>query len=167
MTTERFWQLIELSRMAAACGQSQLDRLETALLNLPRMELVEFEATLWDLLSLSYRREIWAVATIIQPKCSHGSFDAARAWMVLEGEKFFEQVMTNSETLAKHAPRGSIPWVPDGGRFLKLARRIYQRMTGEDLPTLPRKIPHVLKGERWTNSDLPELYPALWKKYRS
>lgn len=167
MTMEHFWQLIEQSRAARLKGETQIGSLEKALCALPPNQIVEFEGNCWDLLSLSYKREIWAVATIIQPSCTHGSFDAARAWVVLEGKDFFDEVMAKAENLARRAPRGQVPWVPDGEMLLRLVPRIYLKITGEDLPTLPRKIPYVLKGERWTEFDLPELYPALWKRYRS
>jgi Protein of unknown function (DUF4240) len=167
MTMEQFWQMIEQSKAASLKGEPQIATLEKALCALPPKDIVAFEGNCWDLLSLSYKREIWAVATIIQPSCTHGSFDAARAWIVLDGKEFFDQVMAKPERLAERAPRGSVPWIPDGEMLLRLVPRIYRNIMGEDLPTLPRKVPYVLKGQRWTEFDLPEMYPELWKRYRS
>jgi hypothetical protein len=167
MTTEQFWEMIEQSRAAGLKGASQIEALEKVLCAMPPNEIVSFEGNCWDLLSLSYNREIWAVATIIQPNCTHGSFDAARAWIVLEGKEFFDQVMAKPERLSERVPPGLVPWIPDGEMLLRLVPRLYMKITGEDLPTLPRKVPYVLKGQRWTEFDLPEMYPELWKRYRS
>jgi len=167
MTLDQFWRLIEESRMGASAEMPQVSVLERSLRALPTREMVAFEGNCWDLLSLSFKRESWAVATIIQPSCTQGSFDAARAWMILEGRDFFDAVSNNPEKLADRAPRGRVPWVPDGEMLLRLVPRVYRNITGEDLPTLPRKVAYVLKGTRWTEFDLPELYPDLWRKYRS
>src|SRR5262249_47877901 len=120
----------------------------------------------WDLLSLSLRRELWAVATIIEPGCTPVSFDNLRAWMILEGRDYFDQVNAKPERLAERALRGKSPWAPEGEQLLRVVPRVYRNLTGEDLPTLPRTVPYVLKGQRWTEFDLPEMYPELWKKYR-
>lgn len=166
MTLEQFWQLIEQSRSAAAAKRdTQIAFLEKSLRAMPPQEMVQFEGHCWDLLSLAYRREIWAVATIIQPTCTHASFDAVRAWLILQGQEFFDLVTNDPPRLADRSRRGHVPWMPEGEFLLRLVPRVYRSITGEDLPTLPRKVPYVLKGQRWTEYDLPELYPDLWKKY--
>jgi hypothetical protein len=164
MTTEKFWQLIEQSRAAG----DQLAALEAAVAALPPREMVAFEGLCWDMLSLSYHRSVWAVAAIIQPGCGDGAFEAVRAWMVLQGQEFFEQATAHPEKIAERVPADVflLPWEKDGEELLRLVPRLYLQATGEDLPTLPRKVPYVLKGQRWTEYDLPELYPAVWRKYR-
>jgi hypothetical protein len=166
MTTEQFWQLIEQSRGATSSGDIRIAFLDKAIRALKPAEMVAFEGHLWDMLSLSYRREIMAVATIIQPTCTHASFDAVRAWMVLEGKEFFDRVTEEPRNLVERAPRGRVPWIPDGELLLRLVARVYRAATGDDLPTLPRTVPYVLKGQRWTEHDLPDMFPDLWKKYR-
>jgi hypothetical protein len=165
MTIEQFWQLIDQSRVVDK-GETHVGNLEKAIRALEHRDIVSFEGHCWDLLSMSFKREIWAVATIIQPSCSHGSFDSVRAWMILKGREFFEQVCTNPERLAASIPRGRVSWLPDGEMLIRLVPRVYRNLTGEDLPTLPRKVPYVLKGQRWTEFDLPDMFPALWQKYR-
>lgn len=167
MTNEQFWQLIEESRAAAAKGESQVGFLEKAVGALPAKEIVTFEGHCWDALSLCFRREIWAVAAIMQPSCNQGTFDAVRAWMILQGKEFFDGVVATPQRLADGAPRGRVPWLPDGEMLMRLIPRLYRRVTSDEMPTVPRKVPHVLKGTRWTDHDLPEMYPELWKKYRS
>jgi hypothetical protein len=164
MTTEHFWQLIEQSRAAG----DQLAALEAAVAALPPREMVAFEGHCWDMLSLSYYRLLWAVAAIIQPGCGDSAFEAVRAWMVLQGREFFEQATAHPEKIAECVPADvfPLPWEKDGEELLRLVPRLYHQATGEDLPTLPRKVPYVLKGQRWTEYDLPELYPAVWQKYR-
>jgi hypothetical protein len=166
MTIEAFWQLVEQSRATAVKGESRVGMLDRALTASQPREIVAFEGHCWDLLSVSFNREIWAAATIIQPSCTANSFEAARAWTILEGKEFFEQVCEAPERLADRAPRGQVPWLPEGEMLLRLAPRVYRKVTGEDLPTLPRTVPYVLKGQRWTEYDLPEMFPDLWRKYR-
>ena len=94
-------------------------------------------------------------------------FEAVRAWMILEGQEFYDRVTADPTRLSERAPRGRIRWLPDGELLLRMVPQVYRNLTGEELPTLPRKVAYVLKGNRWTDYDLPELYPDLWKKYRS
>ncbi len=166
MTTDQFWLLIEQSRQASK-GELPISLLENSIRAMPHPEIVSFEGHCWDLLSLSYKREIWAVATIIQPTCTQITFDAVRAWMILQGKEYFDMVSAAPERLAERCPRGRVPWVPDGEMLLRMVPRLYLNLTGEDLPTLPRKVPYVLKGQRWTEYDLPDMYPELWRRYRS
>jgi hypothetical protein len=163
MTIDQFWRLIEQCRMA---GERRLAVLEEMLRKLSPREMVSFEGHSWDLLSISYRREIWAVAAIIDPLCSQAAFDAVRGWMILEGKEFFTEVISRPEKLAERVTPGQVPWRVEGEQLLALVSRVYQNMTGDELPTLPRTVPYVLKGQRWNEQDLPDLYPEQWRKYR-
>jgi len=166
MTIDNFWQLIEQSRTGLK-GDPPISILERAIRTMPHREIVSFEGHCWDLLSLSYKREIQAVATIVQPTCTQMSFDGVRAWLILQGKVFFDAVCAAPERMSERCPRGRVPWIPDGEMLLRLVPRVYLNLTGEDLPTLPRKVPYVLKGQRWTEYDLPDMYPELWRRYRS
>ena len=167
MTQEDFWLMIERSRSETTKEINQVSLVEKAIAAIAPREMVAFEGHCWDLLSISLTRELWAVATIIQPTCTHAAFDGVRAWMILQGKEFFDRVLAEPQRLADRAPRGRVAWVPDGEMLLRLVPRLYRAATGDDLPTVPRKVPYVLKGARWTEYDLPELYPDLWRKYRS
>lgn len=164
MTLDQFWQLIEESR---AAGPDQVYALEKEVLNLPPREMISFEGHCWDLLSLSFRRELWAAAAVIEPDCSQGSFDAMRAWLILEGREFFEQAVARPEVIAGRVPNPSSHWRKHGERLLEVVPRNYRKLTGEEMPTVPRKVPYVIKGQRWVESDLPDMYPSLWRKYRT
>src|SRR5688572_27814987 len=104
MTLEQFWQMIEQSRAASAAGEDQIAALTEAVIALPPREMSSFEGHCWDLLSMSFRRELWAVAAIIEPGCSQGSFDALRAWLILWGKEFFERVTAHPELIAERVP---------------------------------------------------------------
>lgn len=167
MTVDQFWQMIEQSRAAAERGEDPIAYLDKAIGALPPREMVSFEGNCWDLLSLSFRRELWAAAAIIEPACSQGAFDALRAWLILQGKEVFDRVVANPVRLADCPPLRSTPWQTTGSRLLDLVPRNYQKATGEEMPTVPRKIPYVIKGPRWTEHELPEMYPELWRKYRN
>jgi hypothetical protein len=167
MTLEHFWQLIEQSRTAAATGEDQIAALARTVLVLPPYEMISFEGHCWDLLSVSFRRELWAVSAIIEPGCSQGSFDALRAWVILGGKEFFDRVVAHPEQLAERLPVHARPWLVVGEELLDLVPHNYPKLTGEEMPTVPRKVPYVIKGSRWSEADLPEMFPELWRKYRS
>ena len=167
MTLDHFWLLIEASRAAGRTDIDQINALEQAVLSLPPREMVAFEGHCWDLLSLSFQRELWAAAAVIEPGCSQGSFDALRAWMILEGRDFFERALTHPEVIADRIPSRTMPWLRPGERLLDVVPRNYHNVTGEEMPTVPRKVPYVIKGRRWVEAELPEMYPKLWRKYRA
>jgi hypothetical protein len=167
MTIEQFWQIIEECRAAADRGASRIEALQKLVSRLSPREMVSFEGHLWDLLSISYRREIWAVATIIDPAFNQGDFEAIRAWMILEGREFFDAVALDAQRLADRVPPGKVFWLSDGDRLLNMVQHLYRAVARDELPTLPRTVPYALKGQRWSDDDLPSLYPELWQKYRS
>lgn len=167
MTLEQFWQMIEQSRAASAAGEDQIAVLTDAVITLQPREMISFEGHCWDLLSMSFRRELWAVAAIIEPGCSQGSFDALRAWLILWGKEFFERVIAHPELIAERVPARTRPWLIAGEKLLDMVPHNYVKITGEEMPTVPRKVPYVIKGTRWSEADLPEMFPELWRKYRS
>lgn len=167
MTLEQFWQMIEQSRSASAAGKDQISALTEAVIAMPPREMISFEGHCWDLLSMSFRREFWAVAAIIEPGCSQGSFDALRAWLILSGKEFFDRVLAHPELIAECISVNTRPWLITGEKLLDIVPMNYPKVTGEEMPTVPRKVPYVIKGSRWSEADLPDMYPELWRKYRS
>jgi Protein of unknown function (DUF4240) len=167
MTLDQFWQLIEQSRATGGTVEEQVAALEGVVHALPPREMVSFEGHCWDLLSHSFRRELWAVAAVIEPGCSQGSFDAMRAWMILGGREFFERAVAHPSQIADRVPAQARPWHVAGEKLLQMVPQHYQSVTGEEMPTIPRKVPYVIKGTRWTEADLPDMFPELWRKYRS
>ena len=166
MTIEHFWHLIEQSCAADERGENQIACLDNLVKNLSPREMISFEGHCWDLMSIAFRRELWAVATIIEPGCNQASFDSMRAWLILRGRNVFDKIVSDPEKIVDCIPPKTIPWFHSGESLLRIVPANYRTLVGDEMPTVPRKVPYILKGNRWTEPDLPALYPSLWRFYR-
>ena len=102
-------------------------------------QIVAFAQPLWDLLSISYRNDLWAAAYVMCGGASDDGFDYFRGWLIAQGREVFERSLADPDSLA------ALPVVIVGaaeGRddfecadVLSVAWDAYRRVTGGQLPS--------------------------------
>src|SRR5262245_49713213 len=132
MDTKQFWKMIEHAKgHAQDLGHAyvQIAILRGLLEKLTLNEIVEFDYILNTLMARSYHYDLWAAAYLINGGCSDDGFEYFRGWLILQGEKVFEDALKDPESLAQVAE-------PDveNEDILGLAVESYQKRTGKELP---------------------------------
>jgi Protein of unknown function (DUF4240) len=113
----------------------------------------------------AYRWDLWGAAYVIGGGCSDDGFIDFRSWLVAQGPKIYGDALKDPETLAKVVSE-DLDGQIEG--FQYIASQVWEEKTGKDASEYPpgdggpRDEP---AGENWSEDDLPELFPKLWKKF--
>ena len=156
-----FWKIIEETRDDDE--DLHVRRIEEALTGAGPEAVLSFERAFRACKSRLYRADVWNIAYIILGGCGNDSFECVRAWIILRGRDFVEQVLANPVALA--AEYDKRPTSMECAELLSLARRVYEKSTGEHLSIPPRQ--PTLQGTLIVNeAEMKAAYPTLWSKYR-
>ena len=161
---ELFWSIIDQSRAQAEADNPTGDLAELAeaqaeyatelLLRCKPTEIVGFQQYFNDRMAESYRRDVWAVAYIVNGGCSDDGFEYFRAWMIGQGREYYEAALRNPE---RAADRISPDDEAENEDLWGSAVEAYEK-TDRDMPEV-KYGPLELVGREWTEDDLPRLYP--------
>jgi hypothetical protein len=134
--------------------------LTTALTALEAPDLIAFDALFDQFMALSYTRELWAAAYIINGGCSDDGFDYFRGWLIAQGEAVFQRALLDPKTLVEVAE-------PDAAELegmLSIARHVYERKMGQEMP-LGAHLVWQLNDELWDEEAKYAMYPKLTAKF--
>jgi hypothetical protein len=138
MGIEDVWRVVEQAR-AGLPATAEADEVAAAMVRLlstwEPADIVAFEQPLWDLLTVSYRADLWAAAYIINCGASDDGFDYFRGWLVAQGRDTFERALADPDSLAAHP--AVIAAVDDESGLecedvLSAASLAYEQVTGTD-----------------------------------
>ncbi len=161
MDTTTFWKLIEDAKQRSGGDpERQVAVLTDALADLEASDIVAFDARLDQFMALSYTRELWAAAYIINGGCSDDCFDYFRGWLIAQGETVFHNALHDPETLAEVVE----PEEAELEAILYVAQEAYERKTGQEMSQGAR-IVWQLNGELWDEETKYAMYPKLTAKF--
>jgi len=117
MDSEQFWELIE-------AGKKDVDKLQKQIEELPEPELVDFywrlEERAADLQGERFQKHM-------DEDLSEDSIDDLTAWVVRQGEDYFEDVNADPSEIPSEVPEGGAR-ESYTGRIVKLYRQRYDKM---------------------------------------
>jgi len=162
-----FWNLINASRREVR-GEpvEQMEALKNALVELEIDDIFVFDRIFSEYHNRAYTFELWGAAYVIGGGCSDDGFTDFRGWLISRGEEVYEAAMLDPESLVKviknHDDDGQI----EG--FQYVASIAWEEKTGKNADRFPG--PKVARsseptGVAWEESELPERYPKLSKKF--
>jgi Protein of unknown function (DUF4240) len=162
MTREVFWRIIDETRPKGAWAALHSGALEIYLEGIPEEEIVSFETHFRQLMAESYRWDLWASAYIINGGCSDDGFEYFRAWLISQGQNFYERCLGDTEAVGS---RASHDQDNEDEEFMYCGREAYKEKTGREMPMIdvPRSAEPL--GQAWREEDLPRLFPTLSKKF--
>ena len=161
MDTITFWKLLEdAKQLSGGNPEHQVAELTDALSALEASDIIAFEACFDRLMAVSYTRELWAAAYIINGGCSNDCFDYFRGWLIAQGEMVFHNALHDPETLVEVVE----PEEAELEEILYVAQEAYERKTGQELPQGERVI-WQLNGELWDEETKYAMYPKLATKF--
>jgi hypothetical protein len=161
MTATEFWKVVEKSKRGIESADEQAEKLEEILCRLPPKEIVSFDNIFSEFLYAAYRWDLWGVAHLLCGGCSDDSFEYFRSWLIGRGQKFYEDAMKDPESIARKFTEDDSP---EAELLMYAAANAYERKTGHDLPARSIKHPKEPVGIKWTEEDLPKLFPVANEK---
>lgn len=173
MNTDQFWNIIEASRRrfdplhASGNMERQSEDLRRLLLELTPEQIIGFRDRFREQMDVAFRWDLWGAAYIIASGCSNDGFVYFRHWLISMGQRVFQAVLADPESLAGAA---DTPGVEDVffEEFAYVPAEAYEEATGRELPPYTGAIQQLPKGEPWSSAgdDLKRRFPKLWARSR-
>ncbi|GII29124.1 DUF4240 domain-containing protein [Planotetraspora mira] len=157
MNTDDVWRLVdqarsELDEETRDDAEAVARQMVALLSQRDPAEIVACEPPLWDLLTASYRADLWAAAYVINGGASDDGFDYFRGWLVAQGEAAYGQAIEDPDSLAglpavlsAHAQGDDL----QGEDVLSVAWHAYQAVTGEEPPPWSFSVRHPRLDPDW------------------
>lgn len=167
MDDHTFWDLIDASRARSRPAstddaEQQHAILEELLVELPAVEIAEFDRIFRRLHVAAYHWDLWAAAYIIEGGCSDDGFTDFRSGLIGLGREVYENAVQDPATLISLPTRG----VDFSNELLMYAApNAHERVAGEELPIDDAEVPHEPAGRPWQEAHVAERYPELAKKF--
>ena len=172
----QFWEIIDSAWEGNSSIEGFNENLERILLGCQPEEIVGFGYHLQRKLVESNKDDIWCAAYLVGGGCSDDGFYAFCLWLISKGQKCFDSVVENADTLIGFVKED------DFGRYLEnellfgIPEKIYVAKNGgsdfyEVESKLQPKIPIADKLVFTWNEERPEtmkkICPRLYEKYCS
>jgi Protein of unknown function (DUF4240) len=167
---KRFWAIIAASRQEAdGDEEAQLDAFREELATLNSDELVDFQRQWDELHAQAYSWDLWGAAYLIGGGCSDDGFIDFRAWLIMQGQKVYENALNDSDSLARAVAEDdgeATQW--EGPQYIAID--VWTEKTGKDPSEFPERTirqPADPTGKQSTESDdeLKKRFPKLWEKF--
>ena len=162
MDIERFWNLIEVSKLGTEDCEEQIENLSELLTKIEPAEIIDFDRQLRERLVEAYRWDLWAVAYIINGGCSDDGFEYFRGWLIAQGKDYFEAALRDPQNAAQ---RASVDEEAECESIFYAASQAYEEKTGEEMPATEILEPAEPAGQKWNEADVEALYPRLAKRF--
>jgi hypothetical protein len=173
---DRFWSVIESSRIGAAGDQdAQYAALHAHLSALTVEEIEKFDALFRQAMQEAYRWDLWAIAYIVLGGCSDDGFHYFCDWLISMGRDCFEATLRNPDSLAAYIEdMDDDQEAFEFGAFDSVACNVWEKKTGKDIMEMPDqgvKGPSGPTGEPWKDEGSEEYFaatfPQLWARFGS
>jgi len=160
MTLDDFWKILEALEPEEA-EQQLTERLE----RLSAADVIQFETHFIHVFRRAYDWKLWGAAYLIDGGCSDDGFMDFRYGLISRGRDLFERSLADPDSLAEHLSDDD--FIPNEG-FGYVAAKVYETMTGDDMPHPDLPPIGEPQGETWDFDD-PEQssarLPKIWKRY--
>ena len=162
MDVDRFWQVVEASRLQAGLDtDARVESLRIVLSGLPAAELESFQRHYDEQIRRSYRWDLWGAAFVMNGGCSDDGFRYFRDWLISEGRETFEKALANPESLAD-LDRVELAELESYGY---VALELYGKKASGGLDRDLSTEGAEPTGQPWKEEDVDRLFPRLAAKY--
>jgi len=164
MTVDKFWKIVD--RVNAA-SEGDMDEkcslLKGELEKLSVEEVASFQSHFDDAMDRAYTWPLWAAAYIMNGGCSDDSFMDFRATLISMGQKTFEKVLADPESLADIGPEDGDEFIYEGYQYAPA--EVLEEIAPDQKFPRAKKRPAEPSGERWDEDSVDEVLPRLAEKY--
>jgi hypothetical protein len=140
-----------------------MSKLHDLLVQLPVEDILEFDTCFQECIRDAYTWELWAAAYLVNGGCSDDGFDYFMGWLVAQGRKAYEAVLSGPETLCELVEPDDIV---ECERMWSAAAVAYEAKTvKDDFYKIAKGVTRQLRGKSWDEETVGQLYPKLARKF--
>lgn len=158
MREKDFWTLVGKSKsVLARSPEKQQERLIRILTRRSLMDIVAFDSYFRHFMELSNTWQMRSAASIVNGTDTVEFFADFRGWLICRGKKTWYSVYRNPDKVAKFISLSNpLDWVG----YDSCAAEAYEIKSGHPMPP-----PGETRGARYSENELPDQFPKLWKKF--
>lgn len=168
-TRDDFWNLID-DAIQNAPYEGRSEYLIMRLAKAENQAIIRFEEIFGELMTESYRWDLWAAECVMNRGTSDDTFDYFRAWLIIWGKDVYERVIQNPDDLATLIMKPTGDEYYDYEDLLYVSQKAFAQKNGiDEEDVLDHFDIHHLDytngeciGEEWTEDDLPKIVPKLY-----
>lgn len=158
LKSDKFWKIIKKAKSPSArTPQRRCEYLIRMLTKASVREILMFDKTLHHYISMADTEEMRGAAKVLKGNYDEEYYYNLRAWLVLRGEKRYFTSVSNPDVMASFLKYTDDPEWPGYG---KCARIAFHKKTGKTIEAIEQAA-----KRNWTESELPDVFPKLWKKF--
>jgi hypothetical protein len=163
MKEEEFWACIGAAKTAAGANtEARVMALARQLDSLDLEDIQAFQRRYDQMIKHANRWDLWGAAYLMNGGCSDDCFRYFRDWLISEGRQAFERALSDPDALAEYPRREYF----DLESFGYVARKAFAAKTGgRELELDYSGELGQPAGKRWSEAELPSLFPRLAAKY--
>ncbi len=171
MDVDELWGLIEHASTQGRVLQDAdevASRLVERLAEMPAERIVSADEQLRTLAARAYGWELWGAAYVINGGCSDDGFEYFRAWLIAQGERVYNDALTDPDSLASLFSPGQRVEA-ESEAMLGATWEAYRIRTDSDLPR-GVTVNEPALGEGWNLEDRREMasrYPKLTERFHA
>ncbi len=160
-----FWSIIETGGVGID-ADTQLDAVRERLLEMPAVEVKEFQRWFNKKIADAYTWDLWGAAYLINSGCSPDGFIYFRVWLIGKGEAVYRAALRTPDSLAEVVDPNRDDF--ESGALWEVAGEVYEELAGTPLPAMQIFQPGEPRGKRWDYEDegaMAQRFPELGKLY--
>lgn len=172
----QFWEIIESAWEGKSSIEGFNENLEKILLRCQPKEILGFWYHLQKKEIKAYKDDIWCAAYLVGGGCSDDGFFYFQSWLISKGQKCFNSVVENADTLIDFVQEDEY------GRYLEneclngIPEKIFEKKTGGSdlyeaesklLPEIPVADKFVFTWDEEKPETMKKICPRLYEKCHS
>ncbi len=161
---QRFWAVLDVARTSGADNAGHARALVESLSRESPEDIESFARIQAELMNESYAWPLWGAAYVINGGCSDDGFDYFRGWLLIQGREVWERALADPDSLVRAVPEGGAVECED---VLYAAAQAFERVVGRPLGFATGASAGEPTGAKWSEDDLPALFPQLGAVRRS
>lgn len=157
-----FWELIEKARINCEYKNDFIENLKGHLESFSPKEIRNFQKLLLNNVSELNTWDNWALAYISRRGCGDDEFDYFKFWVVSKGQRFYNKVLNKEFDKIANEFKDD----PQFEEFAYIAEQISEDKTGELMKPIRIERKNI-SGQKWTESNVENLYPGIAQQFKS
>ena len=168
MTQAEFWNFIESARLSGLEYRELRDHMKSMLESKSDSDLIDFSNIYHEFIDKLYSWKVWNAISLINGGMSDDGFFDFRDFLVSRGQKHYERVLNDPETLLDDLDPENRYWSYVEVHFRSAGMDVYEERNDTDFPWTHKWADLTGDSIDYDNhEEVRRTYPRIWKHLKN